>query len=192
MKTTETYGFPYPECDPPLVKDASQISHMAILANRIDAEVQRVDTLAEKSVTNPAAARLRINPAVNTTAVQVMPTFVGGSVVFNNANWTAPVVQSGGLRVPEDAWFLVGCHAETTSAVSMQVNVRLTLNGSPASSWSNPGFLYAGTSHLTALAAVPLQLTTGNILNMEIKHSAAAGTAWTYRPHLWAVKLVAA
>lgn len=189
MKATEFYQFPYPECDPPLVKDSSQISQMAQLAEAIDAEVERIITLAEDVLTTPASARVITSAAVATTDVQVMPFF--NSVVFNNSNWPSPLGPgNGNLSVPEDGWYMVGAHAATDSATAMQVNIRLTRNGLPASSWSNPGAPYSTIFQLPALGTVPMQLNTDDSLNIELRHNAAGGTAWNYRPHLWAWKLI--
>lgn len=188
MKATETYGFPYPECAPPLVKDASQISQMAQLAMAIDAEVERIDQLAEDNLTLLAAIRV-LSPLTATTDVQVMPTFTFTEQLFIQ-NWATTGTQDGGILIPESAWWMIGSHASTDSATVMQVRTRLTVNGSAASSWGNPGSPYSGIFQLPALGMAPLHLTAGNVLNMEMRHNAVAGTAWNYRAHLWAVKLV--
>lgn len=189
MKATDNYQFPYPECDPPLIKDASQIVQMTQLALAIDAEVQRIDDMAEDLLTTPAAARVITLATVATTDVQVTPFF--NSQVFANSNWPSALPGDGNLRVPEDGWYMVGAHAATDSAVAMQVSIRLTRNGLPASSWSNPGAVYSsGIFQLPALGTVPMQLAALDRMNVEIRHNAAGGTAWNYRPHLWAWKLV--
>lgn len=187
MKETEHYGFPYPECDPPLVKDASQISQFAALAEAIDAEVQRVINQTKLALTELPAARLITAAPVATTDVQVMPTF--DTVVFSQ-NWAGILPAAGGMGIGEDAWYMIGAHAATDSATAMQVNIRLTVNGLAATSWSNPGSPYSTIFQLPALGMAPLRMENGDILNVELRHNAAGGTAWNYRPHLWAVKLV--
>lgn len=188
MKATETYGFPYPECDPPLVKDASQITQFGALANAIDAEVERIATMAEDNIIQPPAARLFTSAPTATTATLVTVAF--DTTVFSR-NWGfAPPLFAGELEVNETGWYLVGAHGLTDSATAMQTNVRLVRNGVAASSWSNPGGVYTGAFQLPALGVVPLQLADDDRLTVQIKHNAAAGTSWNYRAHLWAVKLV--
>lgn len=192
MKATENYGFPYPECDPPLVKDSSQIAQVSTLAFAIDDEMTRIVNLVEDGLTKPAALRLRIAASTPTTDTQLMPVFTNTDILFQNTNGSiAFTVQDGSIRVNEAAWYFVGAHADTNSATAMQVNVRLTLNGSAVSAWGNPGSPYAGAFQLPALSAAPLRLNADDVLNMELKHNAAAGTAWNYRPHLWIVRLLA-
>jgi len=48
MKRTEWRGYPVPECDPPLVKDASDIAQLRDLALAIDADAQaRSDSIVQ-------------------------------------------------------------------------------------------------------------------------------------------------
>lgn len=56
MKETFNYGFPYPECNPPLTKDISDIEQFRDLALAVDAEVERIATLADDTIVNPDAA----------------------------------------------------------------------------------------------------------------------------------------
>lgn len=55
MDSTYPYGFPYPECEPPLVKDREDIAHLRDLALAVDAEVERVDDLAVSALIQPEA-----------------------------------------------------------------------------------------------------------------------------------------
>lgn len=194
MKETPIYGFPYPECDPPLVKDSSQIAQMSILAKEIDIEVQRVFDEADENLIRPANARLSIAVLpVATTDNLVTPSF--DTTVFS-VNWDGPTIPPfptvGGLLFNKPGWFLIGCHALVSSATAAVLPmVRLTKNGSPVSSWSAVGGNYGvGNGRLAALSAIPLVVADDDIVRMEIKHTAAGSPAWDYRPHLWAVRLV--
>lgn len=190
MKETETYGFPYPECNPPLVKDSSQIVQMASLALDIDTEVQRVVDEANLELITPPNARATITVLpVATTDSLVTPLFdlsvfqAGGAAIDTGA---------GGLRVQDAGWYFAGCHALVTSATAAVLPaVRLTVNGSPASSWSAVGGNYiAINSRLAALSGVPLVLAANDVIRMEIRHTAAGSPAWDYRPHIWCVRMV--
>lgn len=196
MKETEVYGFTYPECAPPLVKDASQIAQVRVLADEFDAEVERAVTQANIDLISPPATRFAINivslPVVTTDNL-VSPVF--DQQVFA-VNWgdTPPLVfGSGDMRIDTPGWYLVGCHAvvETATAAVLPM-VRLTVNGSPASSWSPVAGNYgtAGNTRIAALSAVPLALREDDRVRMQIQHLAAGSPSWNYRPHLWAVRLV--
>lgn len=190
MKETEVYGFPYPECNPPLVKDSSQIVQMASLALAIDTEVQRVVDEANLELITPPNARATIAVLpVATTDSLVTPAFdlsvfqAGGAAIDTGA---------GGLRVQDAGWYFAGCHALVTSATAAVLPaVRLTVNGAPASSWSAVGGNYiALNSRLAALSGVPLVLAANDVIRMEIRHTAAGSPAWDYRPHIWCVRMV--
>lgn len=194
MKATDTYGFPYPECDPPLVKDASQAVQIQNLARAIDSEVTRVVATADDALVRPPNTRVTIAvlPVLSTNNLET-PFF--DTAVFT-VNWGSgtPLSTQGGILVQKTGWYLAGCHAYVTSATAaVKPMVRLTVNGTPASSWSAPAGNYgAGNSRLAALNAVPLFLSEQDVLRMDIKHLAAGAPSWDFRPHMWAVRMIAA
>lgn len=193
MKATENYGWPYPECDPPLVKDSSQISQLGDLARAVDLTVDEIFDQAQDDLIRPPAARLAVSVLpVATTDNLVAPFF---DVAVFQLNWGLiglPDLASGGMYINKPGWYMAGCHALVSSATAAVLPmVRLTVNGTAASSWSKMAGNYGvANSRLAALSAVPLTLSEGDILRMEIKHLAAGSPAWDYRPHLWAVRMV--
>ncbi|MEU7074744.1 hypothetical protein AB0B30_32445 [Streptomyces narbonensis] len=194
MDVTERYEFPYPECDPPLVKDASLIAQFQDLAQAVNDAVDDVVDAAERDLIQPPAARLAIAVLpVATTANLATPFF---DVQVFSSNWgifSALDVVEGCLRVQTPGWYLVGCHALVSSATAAVLPmVRLVVNGTAASSWSAVGGNYGvSNSRLAALSAVPLNLAENDLVQMQIQHRAPASPAWDYRPHLWAVRMVA-
>lgn len=189
MKVTDDYDLPYPECDPPLVKDASQIVQLKLLADEIDEDVERIDELLLDALVQPSSARLTTSALTTaTTDTLVTPTL---NLTLFERNWGPTAAQSGGgLYIPETAWWMVGAHASADSASAIRALVRVTVDGVAASSWGNPGAPYSTIFQLPALGMLPLQINAGSILNMQIKHDLAGAPAWNYRPHLWAQKLV--
>jgi hypothetical protein len=194
MNKTDNYGIPYPECDPPLVKDSSQIAQFRAQAMAVDTAVQGVYTQAADQLTEPPATRLAIAILPVATTDNLVVPFFDTSVFASN--WGAPNALStlGGMQIYKGGWYLVGCHALVTSATAgVLPMVRLTVNSTPASSWSPPAGDYGvSNSRLAALNAVPLLLSEEDTVRIEIKHLAAGAPAWDYRPHLWAVRAVEA
>lgn len=192
MKTTPIYEIPYPECDPPLVKDSSQITQMQTIARALDAQVERIDNLILDTLVQPAAARITTAALSNaTTDTLVTPVF--DQVAFF-VNWGPGFVldpSTSGMLMPETAWWMVGANASVDSAAAIRASVRVLVDGVAASSWGNPAAPYSGIFQLPALGMLPLQINAGSVLQMQIRHETGGSPAWNYRPHLWAVKLVA-
>lgn len=192
MNETEQYGFPYPECDPPLVKDSSQISQFQAQAEAVDAEVQRVITLANDNIVHPPSVRVKLitEPIATTDSLVVVPF---DQTVFS-INWGVffPLEPDGSIHFNKPGWYLAGGHAVVSSATAAVLPmVRLTLNGAPATSWSTPAGNYGvGNGRIASLSAAPILVQEGDLMRMEIKHLAAGSPAWDYRPHMWAVRLV--
>lgn len=192
MNKTDNYAIPYPECDPPLIKDSSQIAQFKAQAMAVDTAMTAVEAQAADQLTNPPSARgtIAVLPVV-TTDSQVTVDITQN--VFTSTSWGAAVaVTSGGLLIQKPGWYLAGCHALVSSATAAVLPmVRLTVNGSPASSWSTPAGNYGvGNGRLAALSAVPLLVAAEDTIRMEIKHLATGSPSWDYRPHLWAVRML--
>ena len=192
MNQTETYGFPYPECDPPLIKDSSQISQFEAQAQAVDIEVDRVINLANDNIIHPPSARVKLNvePIVTTDNLVFAPFDL---TVFE-INWgvVSALIPGDGIRFNKPGWYLAGGHAVVSSATATVLPmVRLTVNGAPASSWSTPAGNYGvGNGRIASLSAAPLLVQEGDLMRLEIKHNATGSPSWDYRPHMWAVRMV--
>jgi len=191
VKETTNYGFPYPECDPPLVQDASQIEHLRRLAESVDTEVDRVVNKLDDNLAHPPSGRLGVlvSPIATTDPI-VTVDFT--TTVFSINGFSISV--DGGVLITKPGWWLMGGHALVQSAIAaVSPMVRLIVNGTAASSWSFPAGNYGVTNaRLAALSAVPLLLATGDVVKLQIKHIAGGTPAWDYRPHLWGTRLIAA
>ncbi|MGW8357409.1 hypothetical protein [Streptomyces wedmorensis] len=192
MNKTDPYGFPYPECDPPLIKDSSQIVQMRDLAIAVDTEVERVVTKLDDNLAHPPSGRLTI--AVTPVATTDPLVTVDFDTQVFSVNGGFFLTFSGGFQIVKAGWWLMGGHALVSSATAtVSPMVRLVVNGVPASSWSFPAGNYGvSNSRLAALSAVPLLLAVDDVVHLQIKHLAAGSPAWDYRPHLWGTRLIAA
>lgn len=191
MKSTDNYSIPYPECDPPLVKDSSQIVQFQQQALAVDTAVRSVFDAALNDLIDPPTTRATIAVLpVATTDNLAVPFF--DTNVFTSPTWGGSALTTeGGLHVYRAGWYLAGGHALVTSATAAVLPmVRLAVNGTPASSWSAAAGNYGVLNgRLATLNAVPLLLSAEDVIRLEIKHVAAGSPAWDYRPHIWAVRM---
>lgn len=185
MDTTPNYGWPFPECDPPLVEDAALIGQLGTLAWAIDDAIGDLAARAQTQLIAPQHARVSQTADVATTDVQV-------AAVFNSTQFDPNTIVNGAFNIVanEAAWWMVGGYANTTSATAMNTRLRFTLNGNPASSWTDHAGVY-NTNGQHPYGMIMVQAAVGDVFGMEVTHNAAAGTAWTHREFLWALKVLA-
>jgi hypothetical protein len=186
VNVTSAYGFPFPECDPPLIKDASQAAQIRVLAEEIDQEVTRIADLGDRVLNHPDTARLT-QAALSTATTENLIVVPLDTVVFNSGL----ALSSNGIQLSEAGWWLAGGYASVDCATPIEAQVRLTLDGTAATSWSNPGGIYSTIFQLPFLSA-PLLAEENAILRLEIKHSTGGSPSWNYRGHLWVVKVIEA
>lgn len=186
MDTTPIYRFPYPECDPPLVKDASQIVQVRDLAVAVDTVVEDVADRGDLAIVAPQTVRISQSVAVASTLNTVVP--VWNSVQFN------PYLMLDGsniIRPNETGWWQVGGYVNADSAAAIAAQIRFTLDGDPVTSWSDESAVYVAQLQLPYLS-VMLRINAGQALNMEVHHSTGGAPSWTHRAFMWAWKVIAA
>lgn len=187
MKTTDTYGFPYPECDPPLVKDASQIVQLRNLAFAVDTATEQVADEADLAIVRPQTVRVSQSVAVASTANLVTPVF--NSVQFNPYALTFDA--NGAPIADETGWWLVGTYAIAVCATPINAQVRFTINGSAATSWSDEAAVFQANTQYP-YASTMLYVSEGQTMNLEVMHDTGGSPSWTSRAFFWALKVIAA
>jgi hypothetical protein len=186
MDTTPNFGWPYPECDPPLVEDAALIGQLGELAWAIDADVQVIADRAQVQLIAPQHARVSQSADVPSTDTLVVPDF--NSVQFDP---NSLVNVGGDIVVDESAWWLVGGYANVSSGVALNAKLRFTVGGLPVTSWTDQAANYTTGQHPYGMAM--LQIPDGEQVSMEITYTGApAGTLWNHRGFLWVLKVLAA
>lgn len=189
MDVTPARGYPFPECDPPLTKDASDIAQIQGLAAAIDSDVQSVYNRAADVVVRPDAARMSMTAAVADTAgpTTLFPFFNARSFDTTGTNAMTPVTE-GIMRLPEPGWYSIGAYAELVSTTYLGVRMAFFRNGIQAASYSTQAESVAGGSqiaHHTADLFVP---TGGDTLTIGVVIG-ASGASYTYSCRLWAVQV---
>ena len=190
MDQTINYGFPYPECDPPLVKDASDIIQLKDLADAVDTEVQTLYDSASQLLVRPDAARMS-SPSITDVASPIQNTSVMyTSMTFDNtpgqvmANTTI-----GAIQFVETGWYMVGHNSIATRnppGGTIPISIRFLKNGAPVNNWS------ASSSVDSGLAAqhTVLRFDAGDTLTTEIRMDIVA-INWRYTSRIWALQLMA-
>lgn len=180
---TTPLGFPYPECDPPEVKDLSDIGQLHAFAESVNTYMSDLDEDVTNNLTDPPYARLIMSAAVATTANTAIPTF--DTVSFTNV---APMFQPGGIQAPRPGWYLCGTYTVVTpTGGPFEFRTQLLRNGAEATGY--------GTGSRTVFS-LPYQsqvllLNPGDIVGVRIRHDDGTSPNWTYQTRLWAVRLVA-
>lgn len=180
MDQTATYGFPYPECDPPLVKDAADIAQMRDLAEAIDTAVQGVYDTAHDTLIRPDSARMSADTVTSTSAQM---TTVYNNFQFNTRAGLADTA-AGVLRIQESGWYLCGHFATSTSVGTEQLSIRFLKNGSFFGNWSSPG---SRASKSIAMTEV-VRLNAGDTLTTTIINWDGT-TGWTWTSRIWCTQI---
>lgn len=183
MDTTECFQFPFPECRPPLTKDASDIEHVRDLAEAVDDVVQAfADDIVDKLV-RPDACRLLTNVAVvSTLADNVIPM---DAVSFDNQAGAMTDVTNGGIKIVTDGWYQVGAWCRSTVATDVQTRIRFNVNGEAATNFQGPGGLVqAGFQDCNGEEL--LELRVDDVITVATRNG-SPGTSVSYVVHMWAV-----
>lgn len=183
MDQTDCLGLPYPQCDPPLVKDASDIIQFKNLAEATDAAVQSYADDVLNLYTSPDAVAM--TGGINVAGQDVVH-FLGGGPEFDNAGMADTVAQV--IRILETGWYLLGGHVHITTVPAVFVRVEPLVNGDPPSSRQGPGFATAGVEAVSFTDVLFLQ--EGDALQLMTHHVAAAATVNTYAVRMWALRIL--
>lgn len=119
VSLTPNRGYRYPECDPPEVKDASDIADLRDLAEDVNADADALEARILDFIEQPDAARLSFagNQFVPNLPGDFIFTVVYDTVTYDN---TAGLYDStfGGLRIIERGLYMVTSYVRLTSVVN--------------------------------------------------------------------------
>lgn len=117
MKTTTNRGYPYPECSPPLVKDASDIEQMRDLALAIDTDAGSLDARLLDFLERPDAARMSFsgNTVVPSTTGDFLFNIPYNTTVYDNTTGITDT-STGALRLLESGLYLFTSYVRLTHA----------------------------------------------------------------------------
>lgn len=183
---TTPLGFPYPECDPPRVKDLSDVGQLRALAEAVDGVVGEIATDLTDQLISPLAARMRESVASAWSPGTANPAL--NQVIF--ASTGMGDTGAGGIRITRTGWYLVGMYALVIVGSGTEVNARpmILRNGSNMLSYGDLGVqvtVTAGDVYLSTTA----QLTAGDLLRPRIATNGA--DSFTVTSHMWVLEVTA-
>ena len=187
MDTTDCLGFPFPECDPPLTEDLSDIGQFRDLAIAVDAAVQILADDIVEELRSPDYVAM--SGSLNNVAGQEQ-TMIYSVIEANNAGMAD--TGAGGIFIQEDGEYLLGGWVDADaalSATSMGLRIEPFVNGELVAGRHGPGFPTFGTG--TSLEYVAwmetVHLRVGDFVNAVTHHTISAATTVTYTSRIWAL-----
>jgi len=186
MDTTDCLGFPFPECDPPLTEDLSDIEQFYELAIAVDTAVQTLADNIVEELRSPDYVAMS-GTIVRTGQEQTM---VYAVIEANNAGMADTA--AGGIVIQEDGEYLLGGWVDADaalSATSMGLRIEPFVNGALVAGRHGPGFPTFGTG--TSLEYVAwmetIHLRAGDFVNAVTHHTISAATSVSYTSRIWAL-----
>lgn len=188
MDQTELRGYPYPECNPPLTKDASDIAQVRNLAVAVDTDMQNLYDRATDVVVRPDACRMSMTATLADTANTLIPFFNSESFDTTTGGYMADTV-NGVIRLQEPGWYEVGTYIDFTSATFLGARSCFLQNGARQTSFCTQAEIVAANHqfvHHTADIFVPVG---GDTLSVLCTIGAGA-PSYTYVARIWAQQVI--
>lgn len=183
MDVTENYRFPYPECAPPLIKDASDIEQLRDLAEAVDAEATLLEGEFLADLIRPDACRMS-GANIVTTATEVQPFF--GSATFDNTIGGAMTdTTNGDIAILRTGWYIVGGWWNILTLVDIQPRLFFTINGIVTGNSQGPSGPAITTEQYISHESV-FRMDAGDHLSSRLRHGGGTGASRTYTPVIYA------
>lgn len=176
MKETADHGYPYPECNPPYVKDLGDLpAQLKLLGDAVDADITAVNAAAT-AVLNPPAAVLSL------TGTETL----GPSAFLKFNNLTTVVINTGGIAdavnsrfvIPSPGLYFVSGWCLTSAAPNGVHRLGFRLNGTVFRAETIQPSAAAGNAARNNSVSL-VQATTGDIVDM-VQYQPGAGNV-TYQ-----------
>jgi hypothetical protein len=183
VDVTDCLELPFPECDPPLTKDASDIIQFKNLAFAVDAAVEDLSDQITDTLTAPDAVSME--GGQNAAGNDVFHG-LNGFVRFDTAGMADTVADR--IVIQQDGWYMFGGTVlmTTTPGSSNGMRVDPLLNGSPFTSRQGPGWSLVNEEVNFQDVAFFRQ---GDQLNLMTHHFGSAVTVFTYSVNMWALQI---
>jgi hypothetical protein len=188
VDSTDNYGFPYPQCDPPLVKDASDIIHLRNLAEAVDAEASLLEGEFMADLVRLDACRMS-GSSIATTAAEVQP-FFDNATFDNTVGGVMTDTASGDILIQRTGWYWIGGWWNITNLVSdIQPRLFFTINGVITGNSQGPAGPAISTEMYANHESV-FRLDAGDHLSSLLRHGGGTAASRTYAPVIYAALMV--
>lgn len=178
---TDNRGYSYPECDPPLVMDRSDIGFLRDLATEVNADAQALDDRIETLIERPAAARQAF-----AASLVIVKSSIGDAVMtipYSSTTYANPASFSDlaafGLRIPERGFYMFTSYVRTTTAGLCDLQVRHLRNGlarTEGRRFEGPGFTVDTAIETSMQTSDVFPCNAGDLIRTQIKLSPVDGT----------------
>lgn len=187
MDTTDCLALPFPECEPPLVKDASDIAQFKALADATDAAVAAYALAVSTTLTAPPMVLMQGTQAIAGTDVTH---YFNQPVIFDTAAMAD--TSADVIRIPEDGWYMLGWSYKSSNVASNFMRSEPLLNGDPFSSRQGPTSYISGVTNgeFGTFADVGF-FREGDVVNFMTHHTGNPVTVFTYDVFMWALQVFA-
>lgn len=174
MKATDPYLFPYPECEPPLTKDSSDIAQMRDLAVAIDSKVTELFTFADDEFISPDACRVTA-PSAGVVGSETYAAF--NTVTFDNTPGAVMGNLPNGILIRQSGFYFVTGYINTSSSSDLSRSVIVVDGiGDVINEGISVGAGLAG-SHMMATGVIPINAGARIRLRLQIGVASATFSA---------------
>lgn len=171
MDQTINRGYPYPECEPPLTKDASDIAHLFNLAQAVADDVQAIVDRSDDVLIRPDGCRRSISGTI--TEQQFFPVFTGPAT-FDTTGGAMSSGTHGGILLVEPGWYLVGGVVQAVSTTALGIRITFTVDGAQRSSFGPQGQITGTNTQNTSHGVHVFSENPNAVLGLHIRNGAAS------------------
>jgi hypothetical protein len=186
-------GYPYPECDPPLTKDASDISQMRDLAQAVNSDATAQDARMVQLIEKPDAVRVAYAASLVVTkssagdAIFIIP--------YSSTTYAQPAafadLTAFGLRVQERGYYWVTSTVRCTNAGLAGMQIRHLRNGlarTEGRRFEGPAWPVIASESSMQTADL-MYANAGDLIRTQVKMSPADGT-YAFEARLAAIQIL--
>jgi len=177
VKRTDNRGYVYPECDPPLVKDRSDIDYLRELAVEVNNDAATLDARLLEFIEKPDAARIGFTGSITTSGAangflfKVPYDFTTYDNTAGLADFTA-----NGIRILERGWYLFTSSLRCTNGGEQTTLIRHLRNGNDEGRrLEGPSFPINGNEE-NMMTSDFLQCEVGDVVTTQAKQAGVGGT----------------
>lgn len=183
MDQTTPFQLPYPQCDPPLVKDAADIAHLRDLAVAVDTVVEELAVQADDILVTPDAAVLTNagTQVLSTPTDQILMTTVEG-----DTSATGDLAQGADSQfvVQQTGIYLLSCSLRAVfTGSTLLIEVRIDVNGQTTGPYGQSKTLTTVEGGIGFMDVRPL--TAGDVVRFRWAGSAVAASVSSARGGIW-------